>query len=161
MKNALLVFSILILGISAHAFGDSIPNIKSDPSPKIELPTSIPDRSSSSTENCLSLDNTSDIFICLDAAYRLEDEKLNKTYARLVWLLKRKEPARLDSMKKAELLWINLRDADCAFDSSADGLGEATSAALQICVIHETFHRRRKLESKLFELQQRIILNKE
>ena len=157
MKIAHLLFSIMMVGISAHASADSLLTNQAESS--IESAPLSSELSSSAATRCMSLDTTSDIFMCLEAAYQLEDKKLNLAYARLAKLLKSNEPARLILIKKAEVAWISLRDEDCAFDSSADGAGESSSAAIQICMIRETTQRRSDLELKFLNLQQHISEN--
>ncbi len=110
---------------------------------------------------CMAKDNTSDIFSCLNDTYNDEDQKLNDVYSVLTNLLKAKEPARFDAVRTAQLAWIKLRDSDCKYDASADGPGEASGAAAQLCQIRQTQVRRADLEFKVGELKQHIQLTGE
>ncbi len=106
-----------------------------------------------SVAGCLAQKQMLDAFECLDATLLAEDDKLNVSYNKLLDLLKANEPDRIAYVRKAQLAWIKLRDADCFFDSRSEELGESSTADSQICKIKQTQDRRALLDFRVVELR--------
>lgn len=144
MKKMVMVACIGLLVFSAGASAGA--KEKRSPAAKRKL----------GIANCMSLQDTGDIFSCLSATDAAEEERINRSYEKLRELLKEKEPQRFKMVRDAQLAWIKFRNADCMYDSSADDVGEAAGAADQICRIKSTMDRRAMLDFKLDELKRHL-----
>lgn len=66
-------------------------------------------------DDCASASTQTEMNTCSATQYQTADKKLNHTYQNV---LKRATPAQQELLKKAQVAWIALRDADCAFMGS-------------------------------------------
>jgi uncharacterized protein YecT (DUF1311 family) len=66
------------------------------------------------------------------------DKGLNATYAALMKQLRKEEQEKL---KKAQRIWISLREADCKWANAAEPLD---------CMIDRTLHRTEELKGSMF-----------
>jgi hypothetical protein len=73
------------------------------------------------------------------AEYAMADKELNKTYTALMNRLRKEDK---ESLKKAQRIWISLREADCKWVSPAEPLD---------CMIERTEHRTTELKASIFE----------
>lgn len=83
---------------------------------------------------------------CAAAQFQTADKKLNETYQNA---LKRAEPPQRDLLKKAQIAWIALRDADCALVSSGTEGGSIQPMIASQCMTDKTDEREAFLASLL------------
>jgi uncharacterized protein YecT (DUF1311 family) len=62
-------------------------------------------------DDCANANTQIEMNTCAAEQYKAADAKLNETYQNA---LKRAAPTQRDLLKKAQISWITLRDADCA-----------------------------------------------
>jgi uncharacterized protein YecT (DUF1311 family) len=72
------------------------------------------------------------------AEFATADKELNRTYTMLMKQLRKEEQEKL---KKAQRIWISLREADCKWASAAEPLD---------CMMERTIHRTEELKGSMF-----------
>lgn len=70
--------------------------------------------------------SSADIVDCLGASAKTWDRRLNGAYKAL---MARSDPAQKEPLKAAQRLWVQYRDANCAFYASGDGSLSQIAAA--------------------------------
>ena len=83
---------------------------------------------------------------CIAAELKTQDARLNGAYKKLGTQL---TPARKKQLQAAQRLWIQYRDANCAFYSDPDGGGTAAAVSASDCVLQTTATRAKELENIL------------
>lgn len=81
---------------------------------------------------------------CSAQQYQTADKKLNQTYQAAI---KRAAAPQRDLLKKAQLAWITLRDADCAFIGSGTEGGSVQPMIINQCLAEKTVEREAFLAS--------------
>lgn len=85
---------------------------------------------------------TSKIIACANEEYELQDKRLNVAYQ----ILKaNSSQGQKDKLKKAQRLWIQYRDANCAFYLDPEG-GSLARILSNDCMVEETAKRAKELE---------------
>ena len=84
----------------------------------------------------------SEMHECISEEYATQDARLNGAYKKLVALL---APARKQHLVAAQRLWIQYRDANCAFYADPDG-GTAARLDGHECSLQETAERAKEIE---------------
>lgn len=97
-------------------------------------------------DDCANASTQADINACAANQYQAADKKLNQTWQDV---LKRAQPAQRELLKKAQTAWIDLRDADCAFISSATEGGSIQPMIHSQCLADKTEEREAYLASLL------------
>nr|WP_318382095.1 lysozyme inhibitor LprI family protein [uncultured Enterobacter sp.] len=97
-------------------------------------------------DECANASTQSDLNACAWSQYQAADQKLNATYQSAV---KRAEAPQRELLKKAQLAWITLRDADCAFISSGTEGGSVQPMIDNQCLHDKTVEREAYLASLL------------
>ena len=97
-------------------------------------------------DDCTNASTQADINTCTANEYQAADKKLNQTWQDV---MKRAAPAQRDLLKKAQSAWIALRDADCAFISSATEGGSVQPMINNQCLHDKTVEREAWLASLL------------
>ena len=97
-------------------------------------------------DDCANANNQIEMNTCAAAQFKAADAKLNDTYQNA---LKRAAPAQRDLLKKAQVAWITLRDADCALISSGAEGGSVQSMISSQCLMDKTNEREAFLASLL------------
>lgn len=95
-------------------------------------------------DDCTNASTQADINTCTVNEYQAADKKLNLTWQDV---MKRAAPAQRDLLKKAQSAWIALRDADCAFISSATEGGSIQPMVHSQCLTDKTVDREAYLAS--------------
>lgn len=95
-------------------------------------------------DDCTHASTQADINTCTANEYLAADKKLNLTWQDV---MKRAAPAQRDLLKKAQSAWIALRDADCAFISSATEGGSIQPMVHSQCLTDKTVDREAYLAS--------------
>ena len=83
---------------------------------------------------------------CTASQYQAADKKLNQTYQTA---MKRAAAPQRDLLKKAQLAWIALRDADCAFVGSGTEGGSVQPMIINQCMTEKTVEREAYLASMM------------
>ncbi len=83
---------------------------------------------------------------CTATQYQAADKKLNQTYQAA---MKRAAAPQRDLLKKAQLAWIALRDADCAFVGSGTEGGSVQPMIINQCMTEKTVEREAYLASMM------------
>ena len=97
-------------------------------------------------DDCANANNQIEMNTCAAEQYKTADAKLNDTYQNA---LKRAAPTQRDLLKKAQVAWITLRDADCALISSGTEGGSIQSMITSQCLTDKTNEREAFLASLL------------
>ena len=97
-------------------------------------------------DDCANANNQIEMNTCAAEQFKAADAKLNDTYQNA---LKRAAPAQRDLLKKAQVAWITLRDADCALISSGAAGGSVQSMISSQCLMDKTNEREAFLASLL------------
>ena len=82
---------------------------------------------------------------CIAAELKTQDARLNGVYKKLGTQL---TPARKKQLQTAQRLWIQYRDANCAFYADPDG-GTIATVSASDCVLRATATRAKELENFL------------
>src|SRR5207302_8037758 len=96
----------------------------------------------SETERCGQANSTQEIVQCLDGRTKFWDDRLNAAYQRVLSSLSQH---RREQLRAAERLWIQYRDANCAYYAGGEGTISRIDAAE--CMRHMTQQRARELEN--------------
>lgn len=97
-------------------------------------------------DDCANASTQMEMNTCAAAQFQTADKKLNETYQNA---LKRAEPPQRDLLKKAQIAWIALRDADCALVSSGTEGGSIQPMIASQCMMDKTDEREAFLASLL------------
>ncbi|WP_318373088.1 lysozyme inhibitor LprI family protein [Enterobacter sp.] len=97
-------------------------------------------------DDCASASTQADLNICTATQYQTADKKLNDTYSTA---MKRADAPQRELLKKAQQAWITMRDADCAFISSATEGGSVQPMINNQCLHDKTVEREAWLASLL------------
>ncbi|MBJ9121589.1 lysozyme inhibitor LprI family protein [Citrobacter koseri] len=97
-------------------------------------------------DDCANASTQMEMNTCAAAQFQTADKKLNETYQNA---LKRAEPPQRDLLKKAQIAWIALRDADCALVSSDTEGGSIQPMIASQCMTDKTDEREAFLASLL------------
>jgi uncharacterized protein YecT (DUF1311 family) len=97
-------------------------------------------------DDCANAGTQAELNSCTAKQYQAADKKLNETYQNA---LKRAVPAQRELLKKAQIAWIALRDADCAFMSSGSTGGSVQPMVANQCMTDKTAERDAFLASLL------------
>lgn len=97
-------------------------------------------------DDCANASTQMEMNTCAAAQFQTADKKLNETYQNA---LKRAEPPQRDLLKKAQITWIALRDADCALVSSGTEGGSIQPMIASQCMTDKTDEREAFLASLL------------
>ncbi|ASE85061.1 TPA: lysozyme inhibitor LprI family protein [Citrobacter koseri] len=97
-------------------------------------------------DDCANASTQMEMNTCAAAQFQTADKKLNETYQNT---LKRAEPPQRDLLKKAQIAWIALRDADCALVSSGTEGGSIQPMIASQCMTDKTDEREAFLASLL------------
>lgn len=97
-------------------------------------------------DDCTNASTQMEMNTCAAAQFQTADKKLNETYQNA---LKRAEPPQRDLLKKAQIAWIALRDADCALVSSGTEGGSIQPMIASQCMTDKTDEREAFLASLL------------
>ncbi|MET1079552.1 MAG: lysozyme inhibitor LprI family protein [Pseudomonas sp.] len=90
-------------------------------------------------------DTTAGMLDCIDDELKVQDNRLNAAYQAVGKTL---EPARKTQLRDIQRLWLQYRDASCAFYEGATG-GSVDSIISASCVLETTQRRARELEGML------------
>ncbi|RAN86058.1 hypothetical protein B5P41_31490, partial [Bacillus sp. SRB_28] len=82
-------------------------------------------------DECANANNQMEMNQCTAAQYQAADGKLNQTYQQA---LKRASASQQALLKKSQLAWIALRDADCAFLTSGAEGGSVQPMLINQCM---------------------------
>ena len=82
-------------------------------------------------DECANAGNQAELNQCTAAQYQAADSKLNQTYQEA---LKRAAGKQQEQLKKAQLAWIALRDADCTFLASGAEGGSVQPMLINQCM---------------------------
>ena len=97
-------------------------------------------------EDCTNANTQTEMNTCAAEQFKTADAKLNDTYQNA---LKRAAPTQRELLKKAQVAWITLRDADCALISSGTEGGSVQSMIASQCLTDKTNEREAFLASLL------------
>ncbi|MGE0971036.1 lysozyme inhibitor LprI family protein [Klebsiella sp. WOUb02] len=97
-------------------------------------------------DECANANNQMEMNQCTAAQYQAADGKLNQTYQQA---LKRASGGQQALLKKSQLAWIALRDADCAFLASGAEGGSIQPMLINQCMADKTVERESYLSSLL------------
>ena len=97
-------------------------------------------------DECANANNQMEMNQCTAAQYQAADGKLNQTYQQA---LKRASASQQALLKKSQLAWIALRDADCAFLTSGAEGGSVQPMLINQCMADKTVERESFLASLL------------
>ncbi|POT57787.1 hypothetical protein C3432_07545 [Citrobacter amalonaticus] len=97
-------------------------------------------------DDCANASTQTEMNTCAAAQYQAADKKLNATYQSA---LKRAAPPQRELLKKAQIAWIALRDADCALISSGTEGGSVQPTIASQCMTDKTDEREAFLASLL------------
>ncbi|WP_368543465.1 lysozyme inhibitor LprI family protein [Enterobacter soli] len=95
-------------------------------------------------DECASASTQLELNTCTAKQYQAEDKKLNQTYQAA---FKRAAAPQQALLKKAQLAWIALRDADCAFIGSGTEGGSVQPMIVSQCMTEKTVEREAFLAS--------------
>ena len=88
---------------------------------------------------------TASMLDCIGAELKTQDARLNGAYKKLSAQL---NPARKKQLVAAQRLWIQYRDANCAFYADPDG-GTMAGVSASDCLLQATASRAKELENFL------------
>ncbi|WP_436856866.1 lysozyme inhibitor LprI family protein [Citrobacter tructae] len=97
-------------------------------------------------DDCANASTQIEMNSCAAAQYQAIDKKLNETFQNA---LKRAEAPQRDLLKKAQVAWIAVRDADCALISSGTEGGSIQPMIASQCLADKTAEREAFLASLL------------
>jgi uncharacterized protein YecT (DUF1311 family) len=97
-------------------------------------------------DECANANNQIEMNQCTAGQYQAADGKLNQTYQQA---LKRASGSQQALLKKSQLAWIALRDADCAFLTSGSEGGTIQPTLVNQCMTDKTVERESYLSSLL------------
>lgn len=97
-------------------------------------------------DDCANASTQADLNSCTATQYQAADKKLNNTYSTA---MKRADAPQRELLKKAQQAWITMRDADCAFISSATEGGSVQPMVNNQCLHDKTVEREAWLASLL------------
>jgi uncharacterized protein YecT (DUF1311 family) len=99
-------------------------------------------------QSCIKRSGQTDpaIGACESGEFGRQDAALNAVYKKLNAKL---DPARKVSLQKAERAWVQFRDAQCAYESSADASASLGPIIMQKCRMRLTYNRVQELEQML------------
>ena len=105
------------------------------------------EEASSAYSRCMEAlgDTTAGMLGCIDDEFKLQDKRLNAAYQAVGKTL---EPARKTQLRDIQRLWLQYRDASCAFYEGATG-GTVDSINSASCVLDTTQRRAQELEAML------------
>lgn len=95
-------------------------------------------------DECANATTQLDLNICTAKQYQEADSKLNQTYQAA---MTRAAGAQQGLLKNAQLAWIKLRDADCAFIGSGTEGGSVQPMIINQCLTEKTSEREAMLAS--------------
>ena len=88
----------------------------------IASPVAAENRWTRDGDACNQRPNTVDIMQCLEGRAKVWDSRLNQAYGALTTMLTQtKGDKQLADLKKAQRLWVQYRDANCAYYGDAEG----------------------------------------
>lgn len=101
-----------------------------------------------SLEKCGDYDTYENLFICASEVHEQGDKLLNKQYKSLLnYLEERNKVQYRDTLRKAQRLWIEFRDADCDFSASKPKeLDDLYRSNRAFCMAKKTLIRLKELE---------------
>jgi uncharacterized protein YecT (DUF1311 family) len=99
-------------------------------------------------QSCGGAATQADLDACAGAAVRKADAQLNAAYAQIVRRLAG-HAAKKKLLTAAELAWIKLRDAECAFEASGVSGGSIYPMIVSNCIATMTEQRTNKLKTYL------------
>jgi uncharacterized protein YecT (DUF1311 family) len=79
---------------------------------------------------------------CVSAEYKRQDERLNRSYIKLMGSL---SAERRDALREAERTWLKFRDANCQYYDDPGG-GSAAPIEASYCRLKATADRAKELE---------------
>jgi uncharacterized protein YecT (DUF1311 family) len=94
-------------------------------------------------ENCNDAKSTTEIVQCLATQTAIWDRRLNTAYQKLLSTL---PPRRRDRLRNAQRLWVQFRDANCAYFAS--GQGSIVRIEAGQCMLRLTAARAQELEEQ-------------
>ncbi|MBV7403577.1 lysozyme inhibitor LprI family protein [Enterobacter sp. ENT03] len=97
-------------------------------------------------DDCGNASTQAELNSCTATQYQAADKKLNDTYSTA---MKRADAPQRELLKKAQQAWITMRDADCAFISSATEGGSVQPMINNQCLHDKTVEREAWLASLL------------
>ena len=97
-------------------------------------------------DECSNASNQTEMNQCTAAQYQADDIKFNESYQEA---LKRASGKQQELLKKAQLSWIALRDADCQFLASGAEGGSVQPMLINQCMSDKTVERESFLASLL------------
>ena len=97
-------------------------------------------------DDCSNANTQTEMNQCAAAQYQAADKKLNETWQQA---LKRASGQQQELLKKAQLAWISLRDADCAFLASGAEGGSMQPMLISQCMTDKSVEREAFLASLL------------
>ena len=97
-------------------------------------------------DDCSNANTQTEMNQCAAAQYQAADKKLNETWEQA---LKRASGNQQELLKKAQLAWISLRDADCAFLASGAEGGSMQPMLISQCMTDKSVEREAFLASLL------------
>ncbi|MEG1121742.1 MAG: lysozyme inhibitor LprI family protein [Citrobacter sp.] len=97
-------------------------------------------------DDCANANTQDEMNNCAVGQFKTADTKLNDTYQNA---LKRAAPTQRELLKKAQVAWITLRDADCALISSGTEGGSVQPMIASQCLADKTNEREAFLASLL------------
>jgi uncharacterized protein YecT (DUF1311 family) len=97
-------------------------------------------------DDCSNANTQTEMNQCAAAQYQAADKKLNETWEQA---LKRASGNQQALLKKAQLAWISLRDADCAFLASGAEGGSMQPMLISQCMTDKSVEREAFLASLL------------
>jgi uncharacterized protein YecT (DUF1311 family) len=97
-------------------------------------------------DDCSNANTQTEMNQCAAAQYQAADKKLNETWEQA---LKRASGKQQELLKKAQLAWISLRDADCAFLASGAEGGSMQPMLISQCMTDKSVEREAFLASLL------------
>lgn len=83
---------------------------------------------------------------CEGEEFMRQDKALNGVYKTLTAKL---EPDRLEALRQSERLWVQFRDAECKWQSSAEAGGTAGPVNEEGCLMSMTADRVKELQAEL------------
>lgn len=97
-------------------------------------------------DECDNATTQTELNSCTAAQYQTADKKLNQTYQDAI---KRATPPQAQLLKKAQQVWITLRDSDCEFVGSGVQGGSVQPMVVNQCLADKTIEREAWLASLL------------
>jgi uncharacterized protein YecT (DUF1311 family) len=94
-------------------------------------------------EKCNDANSTTEIVQCLATQAAIWDRRLNTAYQKLLETL---PPRRRDRLRNAQRLWVQFRDANCAYFATGEGSIARIEAGQ--CMVRLTAARAQELEEQ-------------